>query len=918
MREFRKHIIKALSLLGVVFTVGIQQVKAANIVSDFIGGVLGNIAEPLANALAGVVAFTINTLGSLLFNIASFFVAYTVDMNLQLQHSNVIPTGLGVTIPLANILLILALVIAAFATMVRANWLVEIRQAIPKIVASILILNFTFLIFGQMIIPTVDKITGNIYSGVNYSEDTFRRILKPKVDVQSILKIQLAIENAANNPEDHEAILKYLNYRDDFIKSTWTALTKAQREEALAGKITNADKVDALNLIIRASDHWLRDPQHTDIAYAKSDLSSFFVNIATAGGLALGAVFASSGIGTVVLGLGAIIFSISATSDAINVVEKVISSIGDVLHDDWKEEDLKKALSTAPLNGTGYGEFAEYNEQGYKSMVEEIRQGMIASADTHFGCDMKAENPGGSCSSLVKGADLITKDPTDIQMALIRLGDAAFNGTWAFVGILTLFALGTMLFMRYVVLALLIILFPIVLILWPFPKLSAIGGGGSLWETWWGQFLRWLFFAPIMMFFLWLAIYISQNLEEAIAINVPNLGSGHSGLVGAAIGELAVVAGFLVAGLYAANKMSITGSKLFYEKGLKGAKDAVGRLIKKGALAPGKYAWKTTKEGLSHVGEDMKIFGEGRRAELLERRAPGGSLLDRDGKKKIKGLLGSDSRIDRIRGHRLMRQARKREQAIIKAGMRGHQIRGADGKIETIPGGYRRADALKGVLDGLEWKEVRDESGKVIGKTIDPDSVPAHALSTIAATIQSGSEDDFNWEQDFVDAAHVMQVTDGWNRTGTQKPQNKTGGQGLKSAFMQRINEGQTVDELVEYLAGDGYASVIDGNINIHEGLLGGLDDEMFGLSAGKGGQLDRAQTAWMRTMTEHRPRLISKHLSKMNLEAQRKMLGEIERTLGRAGSGEIDLDDTHIKTLRNARTTLQGGFGGFFDSSST
>ena len=59
---------------------------------------------------------------------------------------------------------------------------------------------------------------------------------------------------------------------------------------------------------------------------------------------------------------------------------------------------------------------------------------------------------------------------------------------------ITLLAVAIMLLIRYVFLGILLLLSPIVWLLWIFPSTQ------HLWQKWWSQFLRWTFFAPIMLF----------------------------------------------------------------------------------------------------------------------------------------------------------------------------------------------------------------------------------------------------------------------------------------------------------------------------------------------------------------------------------------------------------------------------------
>ncbi len=120
---------------------------------------------------------------------------------------------------------------------------------------------------------------------------------------------------------------------------------------------------------------------------------------------------------------------------------------------------------------------------------------------------------------------------------------------------LTLLAVAIMLLIRYVYLGILLLLSPIVWLLWIFP------GTQHLWQKWWSQFLRWTFFAPIMLFFISLSLYAMKNQPEVVrkftqdpaAVANVKLTFGVE-----VIGEMVIVIGLVIGGLIAANSLGIT------------------------------------------------------------------------------------------------------------------------------------------------------------------------------------------------------------------------------------------------------------------------------------------------------------------------------------------------------------------------
>ncbi|MBI2623294.1 MAG: hypothetical protein HYW65_01840 [Candidatus Liptonbacteria bacterium] len=131
-----------------------------------------------------------------------------------------------------------------------------------------------------------------------------------------------------------------------------------------------------------------------------------------------------------------------------------------------------------------------------------------------------------------------------------------------------------MLLVRYVYLGMLLILMPFAWLLWVFPLTEGI------WKKWWDKFLKWTFFAPISLFFMWLVIITgqvmssgnaadpSQGLQGLAYIAPPDsYARGLKSFVGSAANQVmgtflqaAVLVGLAIGGLIAAEKFSITGS----------------------------------------------------------------------------------------------------------------------------------------------------------------------------------------------------------------------------------------------------------------------------------------------------------------------------------------------------------------------
>lgn len=189
---------------------------------------------------------------------------------------------------------------------------------------------------------------------------------------------------------------------------------------------------------------------------------------------------------------------------------------------------------------------------------------------------------------------------------LTSIASLFFVIIFSWMGVVTYFALGFMLLVRFVYIAFLLILAPIAWLGWIFPGLS-VGGQGHIASMWSEKFVKWTFFPPIVAFFIYLALYTVQYQSAIQSITNPN--SAASALSGAlaigsattnanvsfsaTIGSMFIFCGLLMGGLIAANKMSITGAGIAQnyahkaEKYLGSAARGTGRLIGRSALTVG-------------------------------------------------------------------------------------------------------------------------------------------------------------------------------------------------------------------------------------------------------------------------------------------------------------------------------------------
>ena len=140
---------------------------------------------------------------------------------------------------------------------------------------------------------------------------------------------------------------------------------------------------------------------------------------------------------------------------------------------------------------------------------------------------------------------------------IIDLASVSFSAVFLIIGTITLFSFAGLLFVRYITLGILIIILPIAWVTWIFPGLSV--GGGHPFKQWWAQFIKWLLFAPISMFFFWLSVRAVNMSGGAL----PTSGSEKFFLLPEAagvIGDMIIIIGLMIGGMIVANKMGVTGS----------------------------------------------------------------------------------------------------------------------------------------------------------------------------------------------------------------------------------------------------------------------------------------------------------------------------------------------------------------------
>lgn len=204
-------------------------------------------------------------------------------------------------------------------------------------------------------------------------------------------------------------------------------------------------------------------------------------------------------------------------------------------------------------------------------------------------------NIAGALTSLTSGAIMFVIGPYFITI---------FN----LIMFLVVITLGFMLVVRFIYLSFLLIVAPLTWLFWLIPRLS------GLFTQWWSKFFEWVFFAPAVSFFLYLAFFSAEALKGFTRGGEHAL-TGIDGIIGNIFlsgVEVILLGGFMIGGLIVAKNMGITGAKGamgIFETAGKAAQGWAGKQAARAATRPlrGSAGRKLTS-GLQTLGANRGWF----------------------------------------------------------------------------------------------------------------------------------------------------------------------------------------------------------------------------------------------------------------------------------------------------------------------
>lgn len=282
--------------------------------------------------------------------------------------------------------------------------------------------------------------------------------------------------------------------------------------------------------------------------------------------------------------------------------------------------------ATSPSAATG----------GYEAYVTTMAQAFAPQTQTPgisgASSPSCANAPAGSGLSALcniqTGGQATTAAPDAATQELLSL---VFGVVFLALTAFTFFCLAILLIIRYLMLGGLLIVLPLAWLTWIFPKFD------SSFSKWWNTFVKWTFFPPLALFFIYLAFITATNTGGAAVQNTylqqaaqlpanANTGpeaaltyqTGLQGPIQQAADEILLV-GLTIMGLMFANSLSGKAGSTVVNGATHASKAASGYIMKKG----GRYAYQKADRSVAWLSKKSGGSGAGITQRLREGNIPG-------------------------------------------------------------------------------------------------------------------------------------------------------------------------------------------------------------------------------------------------------------------------------------------------------
>jgi hypothetical protein len=371
----------------------------------------------------------------------------------------------------------------------------------------------------------------------------------------------------------------------------------------------------------------------------------------------------------------------------------------------------------------------------------------------------------GSFTGTINGQAVAANTNDDIASLITPIIGIFSAAALLIVIVITLAVLLIMLLFRYVALAFLLVLMPFAWLLWLFP------GTKKHWSSWWNEFIRWTFFAPIVVFFLWLAIRTAQVMHNNLAgsplafAGAQYQPSTLTGVIGAVAGSIlqgVIVVGLAVGGMYVANRLSIMGAAAGY-----GAVKSIG-------TAAGNYVGRRSRQAATYPLRTetvrQRFAGMQQRGNLITRWTGrlgeaaavwGGEKAAGGYSKTIEGLT-RDQALNQLTTSNAMR----RQAILARADKEGWHD---DPRLQKYLGEERKGEAKRYGNEKL-FGELRDKSGRSLSDAVlDPTKTKAEIDAEVKKLAAKNAEALATFFTDSTSVAYTKMV-DEWRKKGIAVP----------------------------------------------------------------------------------------------------------------------------------------------------
>lgn len=148
-------------------------------ICEAVGGVFGDFARDLIRGLAGIINGVITFLAGLFYAVANDFIKTALDENYKLvtDPNQAVVTGHSITLGIANMGFLVALIIIAFATMFRQEGF-GYKKALPRLVVAALLVNFGFFIVTNWLIKPTNQIVSAFDNASQFDPSSSFKIFK--------------------------------------------------------------------------------------------------------------------------------------------------------------------------------------------------------------------------------------------------------------------------------------------------------------------------------------------------------------------------------------------------------------------------------------------------------------------------------------------------------------------------------------------------------------------------------------------------------------------------------------------------------------------------------------------------------------------------------------------------------------------